>query len=122
MKKLLLIGLLLSLFISACKKNDQICDECDGIGSKTIDMWVDAQYGPCDQADTIKPHCLMVEFETYTDSLWQPFDQDICGFEFTPGIWYHLEVKRKKIGEIDGQPQYKYCLTKIIETKQKFLK
>ncbi len=122
MKKIFAIVIVFILFFSACKKKNEICTECDGLNSKKMDMWVDAQYGPCDSTDSLRPHCLMVQFETYSDTAWQPFNQDICGFDFTPGIWYHLEVKRKKTGEVNGQPIYKYCLVQIIETKQKFLK
>ncbi len=121
MKKIFAVILLTISILSSCEKDDDIvCHECDGWGSKDFYMWVDAEYGPCNEADTLRPHCLMVQFsDTYEDGAWQPFTQEICGFDFEPGIRYKLHVRKK---QIENDTAYKYCLLQIVDKQEVFLK
>ena len=125
MRKFAILFIFSILFIQACNDdNDLACHECDGLGSEKLIMWVDSKYGPCNEADTLKPSCMMVQIsDTLVEGAWQPFQQDICGFEYELGYRYQLSVRRKKIDETDdGQPVYKYCLLDILDKYQTFLK
>jgi hypothetical protein len=124
MKKLSIIFGIILLALVSCKDNTktEICDQCDGIFSKTMIMQVDNDYFPCN--DGTKDKCIHVQFSSVIDeNAWQPFKQDICGFDFVPGYRYELSVKRKKIGtDSNGNPIYKYCLISIDSKTQDYLK
>lgn len=119
MKKLFLLAGLLSIIIFSCKKDEQ-CTQCDGIFSETVTMQIDNEYAPC---DSLPHHCLYYQIgDTINENNWQILDQDICGFDFTPGYRYVLSVKRKKIGtNEDGTNAYLYCLERIISSKRVYL-
>ncbi len=127
MKKLaFLLGIVLSvLIISSCNdktNKDVVCDQCEGIFSEKLYMWVDNELMPCPNDST--QMCMKVQFGAIpSDNAWEPFNQDICGFDYEPGYLYELYVQRKKIGT-DGQGKtvYKYCLLHLIKKELKPLK
>ena len=122
MKKIFLLTIILGILaVYACNKTpDEACTSCDGIYSKTITMQVNNEYTTCDSNE----HCLMVQFsDTINENAWEPFSQDICGFNFVPGYRYTLSVKRQPNGkDADGNKIYKYCLIRIISSKKVYLK
>ena len=112
---ILFIGILLAF--AACKQDKQeqqvICNQCEGLLSKTMTMYVDNEMTKC--PSNPNDMCLRVQFDKYEgDTAWVPFEQDICGFDYEPGYMYILEIQRKKEGtDADGNPLYKYCLLHI---------
>ncbi len=122
MKKIILLTIITGIFaFYACDdKKQEACDSCDGIFSKTITMQVNNEYTTCDGND----HCLMVQFsDTVDENAWEPFSQDICGFNFQPGYRYTLSVKRQANGkDADGNKVYKYCLIRVVSSTKVYLK
>ncbi len=113
---LLILAGILFLVLSCNENTDEakvICDECQGLFSQRLIMYVDNELTRC--PDNPNEFCLRVQFDEFKgDTAWQAFDQDICGFDYEPGFMYVLDIQRKKITEdADGNPIYKYCLLYI---------
>ena len=108
-------GILFAL--GSCKKDENkpqvICDQCEGLFSQKMIMYVDNEMTKCPSNPS--QMCLRVQFDKYQgDTAWVPFEQDICGFDYEPGYDYVLEIQRKKIDkDAQGNPIYKYCLLYI---------
>ena len=105
---------------SMCQKDDKpqvICDECAGLFSEKMIMYVDNELTSC--PSNTNERCLRVQFDKFEgDTAWIPFEQDICGFDYEPGFSYVLDIQRKKIDtDAQGEPIYKYCLLYIRSKK-----
>ena len=121
MKKVLLF-LTLSVFIfSACETDDDICSECNGMFSETITMYIYEEKGPCE--DGSSENCLYEQHNLiFIEDAWEPFNQEICGFDYVAGYRYELSVKRKKTGkDDDGNIIYQYCLVNIVNAVKVYL-
>ncbi len=124
MKKIfyVLFGIML-LAVSCNDSEDEnvICNECSGLFSETLYMWVNNE--PTTNPDNPEQKCLNVQFVDYSnynyvDSLWEPFCDTICGFNYQEGLIYELKVQREKIDkDEDGNPIYKYCLLEVLKTE-----
>ncbi len=117
MKRLVILVMGILLALAACQSDDQeqqvICNDCEGLFSEKMIMYVDNEMTKCpSNPDDL---CIRVQFDTYEgDTAWVPFEQDICGFDYQPGYMYVLEIQRKKIDtDAEGNPIYKYCLLYI---------
>ncbi len=113
---LLVLAGIFFLTLSCNQSKDQpkvICDECQGLLSQKMVMYVDNEMTRC--PDNPNDLCLKVQFDQFKgDTAWEPFSQDICGFDYEPGFMYVLEIQRKKMAtDADGNPIYKYCLLYI---------
>ncbi len=117
MKRFVFLFMGLLLAFAACKKDEHkpqvICDECEGLFSQKMIMYVDNEMTKCPSNPS--DLCMRVQFDKFEgDTAWVPFEQDICGFDYQPGYFYTLEIQRKKIGtDANGNPEYKYCLLRI---------
>jgi len=82
-------------------------------------MQIDNEYATCDSL----VHCLYYQIgDTIDENNWQVLNQDICGFDYTPGYRYVLSVKRNKIGtNDDGKKIYEYCLNNVISKTKVYL-
>ena len=129
MKKIfyVLFGIML-LAVSCNDSSDEnvICNECEGLFSETLFMWVNNE--PITNPDNSDEKCMEVQFVDYSnynyvDSLWKPFCDTICGFDYKEGLIYELKIQRKKIDkDEDGNPIYKYCLLEVLKTEMAPLK
>ena len=122
MKKIIFLLLAILLFGTFCNKEDEdpdiVCDECKGLFSEELTMWVNSELKSCtDQSDE---RCIMVQFGTILiDDSWEVFENEICGFEFEEGYLYKLEIQRKK--DKDSENEFIYCLTRIVSMDKVFL-
>jgi len=121
MKKIIYLFIAVIFLFSACDNSDEICNECDGVFSEIVTMWVDGEYGPCDTIST--DDCFYIQYNsTVVDTAWVPFNSEICGFEFEAGYQYNLSLRRIKIGtDTNGDKIYKYCLRDIVQKVKVYL-
>ncbi len=123
MKKVFFALILALALFASCNDDDTledntyVCNECSGIFSDRMYMWVANKLTTNPDDPTQK--CIKVQFDNYeSDTSWTPFCQDICGFDYEEGFLYELYIERKKEGTDDnGDPIYKYCLLYIVSKK-----
>lgn len=112
MKKIILFVAVISLFfLSSCDKQEIICEECNGVFTQEVTIFVDGFYTDCGNGENT---CFYAqENDQIDENAWEVWTTDICGFEFEPAYRYQLTVKKQKIDNIDGEKIYKYCLVRI---------
>ncbi|MBN2890450.1 MAG: DUF4377 domain-containing protein [Bacteroidales bacterium] len=121
MKKLLFILGLSTIILSACNnEDDYLCNDCDGLFSETLTIFVYEEKAPIDSTTT--ELCYYIQYYPLVDEenfdAYEAFNYSICGFDdtFLSGYRYELSVKRKKIGKDENSdPIYQYCLVNIID-------
>ncbi|MBN2664245.1 MAG: DUF4377 domain-containing protein [Bacteroidales bacterium] len=120
MNKIILITAVIGMFfLSACQKEEVICDECNGVFTKEVTIFVDGYYTDCGEGDNT---CFFAqEADVIDEDAWEVWTADICGFEFEPAYRYQLTVKKEKIDNVDGEKIYKYCLVRIDAKVEVFL-
>ncbi len=121
MKKIFFLLVFGSVLFIGCQDKNVICDDCNGLFSEDLTMYIYEEKVPCEGDSTRK--CYMEQHGgVFSDTAWTAFDKDICGFDFVPGYRYKLTIKRKKIGkDNNGNKVYKYCLLRILESKKVYL-
>lgn len=121
MKKILYLFIAALFLLVACDSSNEICNECDGIFSETINIWVKEEYGPC-QTDSTE-NCNYIQYNTtVVDTAWVLLESEICGFEFEAGYQYNLSIRKLKIGtDSNGDKIYKYCLREIVSKVKVYL-
>jgi len=121
MKKIFVVLLLVVIFTSACENEDVVCDDCDGLFSDDITMFIDAELVPCEEGS--EAQCFYAQInDTIDEDAWEVWTKEICGFDFEPAYRYKLSVRRKKIDtDSEGNKIYKYCLIEIEEKIKVYL-